>query len=216
MKIAGFFLVFWLTIMPCFGQSNIVPHKLLLTVSPSHLVEFYHGTSLNLGVEFPLNEKFNFYGEVGQYLPNSIIVNNYYQKGNLFLGEVKYYFKPEKTTSKHYLSLQYLHGNQSYTRADPIGPMDNETSFSVYEVDKEFHDLSVRYGILFVNEKRLVVNPYIGVGLRYQEVINGLTEEQYGALNFYSDWSPHRWIHRAGNSLYAKIHLGIRIGIKLF
>lgn len=202
--------------MHCIGQSNREPHKLLMTISPGYLVEFYHGTSANAGVEFSLNEYFGFYGEFGKYLPNSLIANNYYQKGSMLLGELKYYFNPEKITSKHYLSLQYIRGNQSYTRADPIGPVNDLTTFSVYNVDKEFQDVSIRYGILFVNNRRLDLNPYVGMGLRYQQVKNGITFEEQSILNFYADWSPHQWIHTNGTSFYAKVHLGIRIGIKLF
>lgn len=216
MKLYRLILIFYAYSMHCIGQSNNEPHKLLLTISPGHLVEFYHGTSVNVGGEFSLNEHFGFYGEVGKYLPNSLIANNYYQKGSTLLGELKYYFNPEKITSKHYLSLQYMRGNQSYTRADPIGPVNDLTTFSVYDVDKEFHDFSMRYGILFVNSKRLVLNPYIGIGLRYQQVETDITNEQMAILNFYSGRSPHQWIHRNGTSFYAKAHLGIRIGIKLF
>lgn len=209
-------LALLLSINQSLGQVENEAHKLVLTISPGHLIEFYHGTSANFGAELSLTDRFSFYGEVGKYLPNSLIANNYYQKGTTVLGELKYYFWTSKSDSKHSISLQYMHGNQSYTRADPIGPVNDLTTFSVYEVDKEFQDLSVRYGILFVNSKRLVVNPYLGIGLRYQQVKTGITNEQMANLNFYSDWSPHEWIHRSGKSFYAKAHLGIRIGIKLF
>jgi len=215
-KVNSLFFALLITVVQSFGQSDVEPHKLLLTVSPAHLIEFYHGTSANIGAEVALNNSFSFYGEVGKYLPNSILANNYYQKGTTLLGELKYYFWTSKSDSKHYVSLQYMHGSQSYTRADPIGPVNEETSFSVYDVDKEFQDLSVRYGILFVNSKRLVLNPYIGIGLRYQQVSTSITNEEMANLNFYSNWSPHQWIHQNGNRFYAKAHLGIRIGIKLF
>lgn len=215
MKLTRLILLIFFNALIGNAQDSLSPHKFLLSCSPGHLMEFFHGTSANFGAEFSLNEHYSFYGEVGKYLPNSLVANNYYQSGTTFAGELKYYFNPAKYTAKFYASVQYLQGRQKYTRADPTDDVDDGTSYAVYKVDKAFYDFSTRFGVLFVNQKRLVLNPYIGVGIRSQTIKGGLTNDQKGIVNLGSQWSPHKWIHDSGRSTYAKVQLGIRIGIKI-
>mgnify|MGYP001945055221 CR=1 FL=1 len=209
-------------LVPLFGiaqmDSSRVKNKLIISASPIHLLEFYHGASANLGFEIRSNDRYSFYGEFGKYLPNSAVANNYYQSGYTLSGELKRYFNNGKT----YLSFQYIYGEQSYTRSDVIGytyeyDCDCEyEEFMVYQVQKKFQDFSFRYGGLYVIKKRLTFNPYVGFGLRFQEADIDIND-QLAAQRYLGSWSvPHNWIHEKGQKIYPKVHLGLRIGFKIF
>lgn len=201
-----------------YGQKDteIVKHNLIISATPHHLIEFYHGSSANVGFEVRSNNRYSFYGEFGKYLPNSVVTNNYDQSGYTVLGELKRYFASGKT----YLSLQYMYGEQSYLRADPIDPGSNfeydPEFYEVYDVEKTFRDFSIRYGGLFVHNNWLSFNPYFGMGVRFQEVQrDGFTKDE-GFGYFEPTVTPHDLFQRFGKTSYFKIHAGIRIGVKIF
>ncbi len=185
---------------------------MIISVSPLHAIQFFHGPSVNAGVEIRANKKYSFYGEFGKYIPNSIFSSNYDQKGHSFLIEAKRYFKSGRT----YLSLQYLQGEQSYIRTDIVAYDEYSADYYEYSVDKKFQDLSIRYGGVYVFKDRFTFNPYIGVGLRHHNADVELTfqqeiDRQYGGSDL-----PHNWLHRSGSNFYAKMHFGMRFGIKVF
>lgn len=217
--VKNFVVFFSLIIFPLSSSSQepTLKTRLVFAVSPGPLLELYHGNSINFGTEFQMNEQYSFYGEYAHYLPIAYVSNNYYQKGRAWSGEVKRYFKPEKSTRKYYISLQYLYGNLTYTRSDPTGyDYYDAANYILYDVEKDFHDISVRYGVLYVHKKRLIINPYAGLGLRMHQVENGLDYNSQELLKNGDLFTPHNWIHDQGRKIYPKIHLGIRIGIRIF
>lgn len=193
-------------------DSSWVKHNMVVSISPLHALEPYHGPSANFGIEVRANDQFSFYGEYGRYIPNTVFSSNFDQSGQLFLVELKRYFKSGRT----YFSLQYMQGQQNYIRTDIVAYDVDYSEYYEYTVDKEFRDISVRYGGFYVFKGWFTFNPYVGFGIRHHNADVELTyqqaiERQYGGSDV-----PHNWIHKKGSHIYPKFHFGMRFGIKVF
>ena len=176
-------------------------------------MEFYHGPSANFGAEIRANERFAFYGEFGKYIPNTILSSNFDQKGYSWLVEGKRYF----FNGRGYLSMQYMQSDMSYIRSDIIGYSYDYSEYIEYDVTKTFQDLSIRMGGMYVYNNRWTFNPYIGLGIRRQNAELTLTRQEAYDREYGGDIKdPNDWIHRPGITYYAKLHLGLRVGIKIF
>lgn len=185
---------------------------MIISVSPLHALEFFHGPSINAGIEVRANDRFSFYGEFGKFIPNMLLSSNNDQKGHTFLIEAKRYLKSGKT----YFSLQYMRGVQNYIHADIINYDQDYADYYEYTINKNFQDFSIRYGGVYVFKNRFTFNPYIGLGLRHHKADAELTYQQPIERQNDGSNSSHNWIHKNGSQFYPKMHAGMRFGIKVF
>lgn len=191
-------------------DSSIVKHHLIISASPHHMLDIFHGASVNFGFEVRSNDKYCFYGEYGMFLPSSPVANNYEQTGYTMAGELKRYFGK----GIFYASCQYMFGEQGYRRSDIVGYTEDSDSWVTYTVQKKFYDFSLRGGALLKFDSNLTLNPYLGFGFRFQNANVDLSDEL--ARDRQYEGSTPRWIHRSGKTTYPKMHAGIRIGYAIF
>ncbi|MFT5818910.1 MAG: hypothetical protein ACI8ZM_000131 [Crocinitomix sp.] len=193
-------------------DTNWVKNNLIISATPTHFFEFFHGPSANVGIEVRANKRYSFYGEFGKYIPNTLFSSNYDQKGHSFLVEAKRYFENGRT----YFSLQYMQGKQNYIRTDFIAYDQYSSEYYEYSIDKTFQDISIRYGGVYVFKNRYTFNPYIGIGLRHHNADVELTYQQEIDREYGGSDLPHNWVHKGGSQIYPKLHFGMRFGIRVF
>ncbi len=183
-----------------------VNNKLSFSISPHHLLELYHGTSINGGCEYQINKRFSLDTEFGYYFSSA--VSDYIAlKGFTLTQGIKYYFD-----NPTYFEFQTIYGYQDYWRNDSIL---NDSKMS-YQNQKKFLDFSFRYGKRFMFRNRFIFNPYIGVGIRIHNLSSTLLTWQMNN-RVLGDWNnPKTWIHEAGTKTYLKVHLGFKFGIRIF
>ena len=150
---------------------------------------------------------------------NSDLARN--SKGFSMGFETKYYYRNNRN-SRFYLSIDLEHINKTHDavlRYAEEGFNDefyNEDAVFIYNltnIHKKFYSLTPRFGIeLFLTEK-LVIDGYVGAGIRHRNVIHRNAPAGFEA--FYGDWE---WFdinyesNRATHSLGANLDLNFRIG----
>ena len=188
------------------NDSSFVKNKLSFSVSPHHILELYHGPSINAGIEYAVTNHFSFYSECGHFIPNLLWSDYYDLKGFSFSQEFKAFYNDD-----NYISFQVIYGKQEYWKEDSL----TDGTMLYYDNKKEFLDLSFRYGKNMVFKNRLFINPYIGLGIRTHR-LNCSLAESVAASRLLGNWNnPKNWIHGPGSKTYLKAQLGIRIGFRI-
>ena len=204
------FFLFIITFSFClYGheRNDTIKNKLSVSISPHHLLEFYHGPSINGGCEYVITNNFSGYSEYGFYVPNIIWSDYSNLKGFSLVQEFKFFY-----LDHNYVSFQFMYGRQNYWKNDSI--LGGQKLF--YENKKEFLDLSIRFGKNIMFGKRFLVNPYLGLGIRTHRLQCSLSEDESNS-RILGDWNnPKSWIQKCGNNTYLKAQVGFRIGYRIF
>ena len=147
-------------------------------IEPLSILPTYSGSSLRVGTEYKLKKKWSMYNELGYYV-NYINEANYPKrvKGYTTKIELKHYRINVNQASGRYISLEFFLKNQNYIATDTIhnGLIRYGKEYSV---SKNVEALSIKYGKLKVYKFGLVIDSYIGVGVRFKQTENSLTEEE--------------------------------------
>jgi hypothetical protein len=196
-----------------FGQTDsLTENKIGIELLPFSLLDPYNGSSLRLGTEIKLIDKYSLYTEIGTFLPRSFINSYWFRNNNglLLRTELKRYFNKKKTTSGIYSSIDLFYKYQSYKTTDSI----NLRTFykKDYTVYKNVYCFTLKFGELTVYKNGLLVDLSVGIGARFKFSKSSLTSEENRNLLGEGDNSTNLIQNKAGKFIYPNFALGIKLG----
>lgn len=205
-----------------FGQIEAQLHSgVILMTQPTNILDFWNGPNVNLGAEYKLKGRYKNFTMLGCYTESFKPFTQYQWEslhGGFIQNEIRRYYLRIDTTahyvSPNYWGLEFVYGYQSYYRQDTI-PINSEDVFYRYHNTRQFAGISINYGFQAIYNSGLVLGINVGLGIRYNEVINELTEDQASHRNF-GDWNnPTGWIQQKGGHIIPKFNmLGFKIGYR--
>lgn len=175
-------------------------NRLLVKFSPLSLHVPYVGRSLRLGCEYKIKEHISLENEFGFFFDNS--------KG--YLGKMELKFYSDALDQRNYFSGELYFKNQYYTTSDSFG-----LELREYNVTKNVECLTFKYGTVAVFKFGFLVDAYIGLGIRFQQNENTLTQYENDHMESTSDYGPNLILNRAGNRVYPNFTAGIKIGFRI-
>lgn len=201
--------VFILLVGQTYGQDTLVDNKFRLKIVPLSLLDIYSGTSVRVGIEYKLKRNFALYNEIGTYIPNANGMHNNY--GGLIKIEFKIYLNKTGQSSGHYTSAELFYKHQSYFTYDSInGPIKYQRD---YYVAKDFGCFTIKYGFLKVLKCNLVIDTFIGLGVRQKFIYNTLT--LYENENIIAESNNTNVLkNQAGTFTYLNFDAGIKVGYR--
>lgn len=186
--------------------------KLVLTASIPALFDPYDGSSLRLGLEFPLSDKNKVSLEAGKYFSDFTSIKKNI-KGNILNPSIKFYFTEREATS-----IEYLFKDFSFDTQDSI-KVDNININKTYRIHRKVHGIALKYYYRQYLFKNLFYEFYAGLGIRYiisrsnltpLENQNRLDDELHGSTQIENE------INRTGNFIRPNIQCGVKLGYKFF
>jgi len=187
--------------MQCFSQSDSTLRNLkVLKISALSFRVPYVGSSARVSYEYGISEKITLEHEVG--------FNFYDSKGFMIRTDVKRYMN--SGSNSNYWGIDLFYKNQNYTTSDSI--LDNYAS---YKVHKNVLALSLKYGEVKTFNFGLVIDFYLGLGIRLIQNRNTLSTLENSKMEATSDYGPNLIMNKAGSRLYPNILFGLKIGYKL-
>lgn len=189
-------------------SATINDNKLCLKLAPLSVFDIYSGMSIRAGLEYKIKNNFALYNEIGSYVPNANAMHDNY--GYLIKLEGKIYLNKSNLTLGQYLSTEVFFKHQSYYTYDTISYLKNY--LKNYYVDKNVGCLTIKYGFLKSYKYRILVDYFIGIGIRFKNITSTLTAYENSHIKSDGDYSLNILKNRAGNFITPNFDVGIKIG----
>ncbi len=201
------------------NQSN-ENSEISIKIDPLAFLPPYSGPSARIGIEYKIKENWSLFNEIGYYLP---LKNEEYApkntNGYTAKIELKHYFAKVNKTSGEYVSAELFYKYHSYDISDSISIYDPPNSRVYYKenysVSKNVEAFTIKYGEMKVYSFGLVIDYYVGLGIRLKQSKNSLTNEENENIDSSSDYGPNIFTNQAGNFIYPNFSLGIKIGYRI-
>jgi len=191
-----------LTNLQAFAQSDSTIQVLkVIKISALSLRVPYVGSSARISYEYGISKKFSLEHEIG--------FNFYDTKGFMLRTDVKRYTYTSSSNSE-YFGIDLFYKNQNYQTTDTI--LNNYTEYSV---SKNVIALSLKFGQVTTFKFGLILDFYMGLGLRLIQNRNTLSSNENINMQATSDYGPNLILNRAGTRLYPNVLFGLKIGYKL-
>ena len=170
-------------------------------IEPLALIDVYNSPSIRLGTEYSLSRHYSIVPTLGVY-----------HNGGMIKLEAKKYFSFNHK-HHHYISLEYFYKATEYHVKDSIqAPMPYNRK---YVVDKYANALAFKTGIVTFSRHHFVTDAYLGLGIRYHDVIlNGITPYEANNRYRHSQSFIDRNTNSAGKNIVPDITLGICLGFR--
>ena len=179
--------------------------KFCLKFAPLSLLPFYTGSSIRLGAEYKLKDTWSFYNELGYFIDNT---------GGIIKFELKHYLEDLHRNAGTYVSAELTYKYQHYQTTDSVNP--ENLPYTKYEknyaVTKHVECLTIKFGTMKVFRCGILIDGFVGLGIRFKQATNGLTSEENKNIVHSSDYGPNVFTNQAGIKIYPNIDLGVKIG----
>ncbi len=196
---------------PLFGwliPDPIVNSRLCVKVAPLANLGIYTGPSFRAGIEYKIKNQISFYNEFGWFYA--------YGQGGLTKFEIKKYFDNSNLNVGNYLSAELFYKYQQFNTSDSIGFITSSTTTTKYKKDyfvsKNVECLTIKYGNMTVYKFGIVVDLFVGLGIRLKQSYNTLNSDENNHIQHSSDYGPNVFVNEAGFKVYPNFDLGIKIG----
>jgi len=205
-------VICFLISVSCFGQKAAnYDNRVCVKISPLSCVTPYVGPCAKLSVEYKVKNRIAFQHEGGVFF--------YSSKGYETKFEVKRYIDQRTFVHGRYISVEFFYKYQSYTTplfVDTADPYEqNYIVLQPFDVTKNCQSLSFKFGQLNVFKWGFITDVFCGIGIRFQQVRNSLSETTNSQLPPTSDYGPNLILDKARNSVYPNIVLGVKIGFRV-
>ncbi|CAM4277323.1 hypothetical protein [Flavobacterium terrigena] len=213
------FILFLLSTVFVFGQENqekSQKEKFSITVSSTHLIDPWDGSSIRIGIEKPLNN-FIINLEAGKYIANSWSIKPNI-KGYILNPIVKFKVYTNDNGVTEYVGVDYLYKDFSHDTNDSI-KINNVTINKDYRVSRKVHAVSLKYFQRKDFNKHFFYDFYVGLGIRFTSSQSDLTEEErYDILNdeYHGATQIENEINRTGKFFRPNIYCGVKFGYRIF
>jgi hypothetical protein len=178
---AVFIFTFLITVTS-YGQTidtTLIDNKICIKTSPLAFIDPYGSYSYRLGMEFKLIHNTAFSFELGKYygLGKKLDVK-IHPRGFIIRPEIKYYLNKYKLSVGPFLSLDFFYKKINFDYEDSIHLPSTATFQKQYSIWKEVYSINARIGSLIVHKKKLIVEWYVGGGVRFIKGHNSLSPDE--------------------------------------
>ncbi len=218
-----------LTLLLCcqtaFGQQNEENdlRHLYVTITPTTWIDGFSGLALRGGLEYEVKPNLAICLDAAHYLfrqPEWTIRDSI--KGYFLKAMVKFYLDDDdphakKPFERQYWALQYTFKNHSFAYHDSFSINHGPAFDKSYFIDAKVHCLTFVYGGALLIYHRLLVDYYVGGGVRFKFATSTLTDsEKNGLLHGEGHGDLIGDFGRAtGNFVQPDVCLGVKIGLRL-
>jgi hypothetical protein len=193
--------IFILISLQAFAQSDSTIRTLkVLKISALSFRVPYVGSSARISYEYGISKRFSLEHEIG--------FNFYDTRGFMLRTDIKRYLKSGRNSD--YVGIDLFYKNQNYHTADTI-----VNNYIQYDVSKNVLALSLKYGQVATFKFGLVLDFYVGLGLRLIQNRNTLSSKENSKMEPTSDYGPNLILNKAGTRFYPNVLFGFKIGYKL-
>jgi hypothetical protein len=212
----SFVVPFLLASQFCLAQINttIIDNKICIKTSPIALVDAWGGYSYRLGAEFKVIDNTAFSFELGKYYGlGQKLSLKIHPNGFIIRPEIKCYLNKYKLSTGPYVSLDVFYKKINFDYTDSIHFSSTPTFEKQYSIWKDIYGINGKYGVLIVHKKKLVVEWYVGGGVRFIKGHNSLTaEEDKNVLTGEGHGDLISDGQRAIKGVWPNIMIGFKIG----
>jgi hypothetical protein len=214
-----------LVVMACalfsHGQADsITQSRIWIKTNPIDYVLGYNGKIANLGIECRLAPNYSLASELGFYYSISNSSETFFNNTGLRIKEeIKHYSAKNSGKWLGYYSLELAYGNHSFDRTDSLlyitPPNSYEGYTKLYHVSKEFYGLLVQRGFIRQFPCGFILELYVGIGLRYNQVKSNLSADELAHRSFGDSTLPFDLSLQEGNHIVPRINLGVKVGFRV-
>lgn len=187
---------------------STINSKLCVKIAPLSNLGIYAGPSFRAGIEYKIKDKISFYNEFGWFY--------LYGQGGLTKFEIKKYLNNSDLNVGNYLSVELFYKYQQYNATDTISFLNSSNTITKYSKDyfvsKNVECLTIKYGSMTVYKFGIVVDLFVGLGIRLKQANNTLTTTENNNIQHSSDYGPNVFTNEAGIKVYPNLDAGIKIG----
>lgn len=195
------------------GQSDsTVNNRLNVRIAPISLIDFYNGSCYKIGFEVQPLPRFSITSDFGGYFRNFNVWKNF-SGFNIDIG-LRYYLNRYSVKQRHYLSLNYFYKDQGFNYHDSI--LTIPAYYQDYRTQKYVTCVNVNFGWLKIYKKRIVLDLFAGLGIRYKKVNSTIDIQEIKKGKEYGDSQSLYFLVTPGRFLYPNINMGMRIGLRIF
>ncbi|MES2763027.1 MAG: hypothetical protein V4677_12515 [Bacteroidota bacterium] len=205
-----FLLTFIFILRQANCQDSLSDNRICVKIAPLSILDIYSGTSARIGLEYKLKKNFALYNEIGTYFPFANGMHMNY--GALVKIELKMYLNNFWLSSGPYLSAELFYKHQSYYTYDSI--YSNTKYNKDYYVKKDIACLTIKYGFLKVLKYNIVIDGFVGLGVRQRFITNTLTSDENEHIKGEGDYNINVAKNQAGNFTYLNFDAGVKIGYR--
>lgn len=202
-----------------FSQDNFSKkEKLSFTISSTHLIDPFDGSSIRIGIEKPFDD-FAVNLEFGKYINT---IENYNIKPNvkgfIFNPIIKVKINTNNKRFTEFAGIDYLYKDFSYDTQDSI-KIAALTINKEYRISRKVHAISIKFMQRQYFNEHLFYEFYFGLGIRYTSSKSDLTaEEKENILNdeYHGATQIENEINKTGNFFRPNLYCGVKFGYSIF
>jgi hypothetical protein len=196
-------------------DSLIADNLFAFKLSPLSAINVFDGVSLNVGLEKKIFKNYSFCINGGPYFSYSNKGLGTGSTGYFVNPEVRMYLNRRSKCEGIYLSLDYKYKDNSFNWTDSFfvkSPTGNLKYEKDYRIRTIAHSFNLKGGFTIL-EKFLIVDFFVGAGVKIRNTTVTLTEDEKNGLMNVDDYSTFQ-IYRStwGNYVWPNITMGIKIG----
>jgi hypothetical protein len=191
---------------------SVVDSRICVKIAPLSLLGIYVGPSIRAGVEYRVKENWSIYNELGCFFK--------YTQGALAKIEIKHYLTFSNRNVGNYVSAELYYKYQQYQATDTIAKI-NQANLQItryeknYSVTKHVECLTIKYGVMNVCKFGIVIDAFVGLGVRLKQGSNTLTDDENQNIKHSSDYGPNVITNQAGFKVYPNFDAGVKIGYRI-
>ncbi len=197
-------------------KDSLRDNKFCIEIAPLALIDFIDVPSCEIGAEVKLINNVSAYFEGGGYYSAGGRMSDV--NGYIIKGELKFYGNKNHISSGPYLSLEGFYKKQSFNWQDSIHL--SPPSLTTFRDFKSVYCFNLKFGKLIVHKSKIILDWYVGLGVRYRNITSTLTPQQISGLK-YDDDSPYdsdltgTTVDPIGRTVGLNLELGFKIGYLL-
>jgi hypothetical protein len=202
-----------------FSQDNFSNNeKLSFTISSTHLIDPWDGSSIRIGIEKPFDD-FAINLEFGKYVNT---IENYNIKPNvkgfIFNPIIKVKMNTKNNGVTEFAGIDYLYKDYSYDTYDSI-KFNTTLVNKEYRILRKVHAISVKYFQRHDFNKHLFYDFYVGLGIRFTSSKSNLTVEEANSIlndEYHGATQIENEINKTGNFIRPNLYCGVKFGYRIF
>jgi hypothetical protein len=200
------------------SQVNLLfDNKFCLKLSPIALIDIYGGSSVRIGAEAKLYKNIATALDISKYYQfklGSFASNMENTTGFSIRPEIKIYLNNIQKTNGDFLAVEYFYKKMAFDFSDSIKLATNVSYFKEYAIHKNISGINLKYGELQIFNSNLILEWYVGGGVRFTSGYNTLTKQEADNI-VTTEESGHNGLIMFYERGIFKVLFNVSVGLKI-
>ena len=202
-------------------KPDTVDNKYYISISPLGLLDFTDGSSIRMSADARIYKRISISAEAGFYTS----LGNFFSfkddpRGLIIKPALKYYFNKKKIFFGPFIALEYQYKQQVYRASDSI-KIDGMAPYyrKNYEMTRYVNCINAKYGVVSNITKRIVLEWFVGAGIRFFNSATELTQQEYDNMitgEGHGNSAEAGFSRTVGRHIYPNITAGVKLGLRVF